>query len=224
MTTIANELLQQESATESCQTPQSSAISEHSSVRGTPIAILEWLTLYRQDFPANRSALQARGPEKTTPETNGPKQLMSFAEYDHDSRCWRTYQACLLTNTREKYSGTRPKAGMTVSGAAYPLRKQEHRISEIGGGLWPTPAARDYRSQHADRSESFLSRQKHPRGVNLVEELQRRGFLGRLNPMWVEWLMGWPLGWTDLRPLEMDRFQQWCEQHGGCCHKQADGE
>jgi len=26
---------------------------------------------------------------------------------------------------------------------------------------------------------------------------------GPLNPMWIEWLMGWPLGWTDLKPLEM---------------------
>ena len=25
---------------------------------------------------------------------------------------------------------------------------------------------------------------------------------GVLNPVWVEWLMGWPLGWTDLKPLE----------------------
>ena len=24
----------------------------------------------------------------------------------------------------------------------------------------------------------------------------------RLNPDWVEWLMGWPIGWTDLKPLE----------------------
>ena len=24
---------------------------------------------------------------------------------------------------------------------------------------------------------------------------------GQLNPTWVEWLMGWPLGWTDLKPL-----------------------
>jgi hypothetical protein len=24
---------------------------------------------------------------------------------------------------------------------------------------------------------------------------------GKLNPMWVEWLMGWPLEWTDLKPL-----------------------
>ncbi len=29
---------------------------------------------------------------------------------------------------------------------------------------------------------------------------------GQLNPPWVEWLMGWPIGWTDLKPLEMDKF------------------
>ena len=28
---------------------------------------------------------------------------------------------------------------------------------------------------------------------------------GKLNPMWVEWLMGWPLGWTDLKPLATDK-------------------
>jgi hypothetical protein len=28
---------------------------------------------------------------------------------------------------------------------------------------------------------------------------------GKLNPMWVEWLMGWPLGLTDLKPLGMDK-------------------
>jgi len=38
---------------------------------------------------------------------------------------------------------------------------------------------------------------------------------GALNPEWVEWLMGWPLGWTDLKPLEMDRFHEWWRQHGG---------
>lgn len=30
-----------------------------------------------------------------------------------------------------------------------------------------------------------------------------------------EWLMGWPIGWTDLRPLEMARFREWRQQHGG---------
>jgi hypothetical protein len=36
-----------------------------------------------------------------------------------------------------------------------------------------------------------------------------------LNPVWVEWLMGWPLGWTDLKPLETDKFQAWQRSHGG---------
>lgn len=35
----------------------------------------------------------------------------------------------------------------------------------------------------------------------------------RLNPEWVEWLMGWPEGWTDLKPLAMDKFQEWRLQH-----------
>ncbi len=35
---------------------------------------------------------------------------------------------------------------------------------------------------------------------------------GQLNPSWVEWLMGWPIGWTELKPLVTDKFrnvQQW---------------
>ena len=34
----------------------------------------------------------------------------------------------------------------------------------------------------------------------------------QLNPSWVEWLMGWPIGLTDLKPLVTDKFrnvQQW---------------
>ena len=38
---------------------------------------------------------------------------------------------------------------------------------------------------------------------------------GRLNPTWVEWFMGWPMGWTDCEPLETDRFREWLQQHGG---------
>jgi hypothetical protein len=37
---------------------------------------------------------------------------------------------------------------------------------------------------------------------------------GALNPPWVEWLMGWPIEWTALQPLAMDRFRQWLHSHG----------
>lgn len=29
-----------------------------------------------------------------------------------------------------------------------------------------------------------------------------------------EWMMGWPIGWTALEPLAMDRFQEWLRWHG----------
>ena len=38
---------------------------------------------------------------------------------------------------------------------------------------------------------------------------------GSLNPTWVEWLMGWPLGWTDLKPLVTARCRNAQRRHGG---------
>jgi hypothetical protein len=40
---------------------------------------------------------------------------------------------------------------------------------------------------------------------------------GQLNPTWVEWLMGWPLGWTDCAASAMAKFQPWCHSHGISC-------
>lgn len=44
-------------------------------------------------------------------------------------------------------------------------------------------------------------------------EASQCGQPGRLNPEWVEWLMGWPVGWTELKPLAMAKFQEWQRQH-----------
>lgn len=38
----------------------------------------------------------------------------------------------------------------------------------------------------------------------------------RLNPAWVEWLMGWPIGHTELKPLETGKFREWQQQHSDC--------
>jgi hypothetical protein len=37
---------------------------------------------------------------------------------------------------------------------------------------------------------------------------------GQLNPNWVEWLMGWPIGFTDLKPLVMDKSLSVPQLHG----------
>ena len=44
----------------------------------------------------------------------------------------------------------------------------------------------------------------------------------RLNPEWVAWLMGWPIGHTSLKPLAMDKFREYERQHGECLTCGAD--
>jgi len=70
----------------------------------------------------------------------------------------------------------------------------------VGRRMWPTPVADDtsHRKEKYAQGGTALSTQAG----------------GKLNPIWVEWLMGWPLGWTDLKPLETGKFQKWLEQHG----------
>lgn len=38
-----------------------------------------------------------------------------------------------------------------------------------------------------------------------------------INPNHYEWLMGWPIGWTDSEPLGTDKFQQWRQLHSKYC-------
>ena len=51
--------------------------------------------------------------------------------------------------------------------------------------------------------------------------IEGEGKNGRLNPTWVEWLMGWPIGWTALQPLETDKFREWQQQHSCCCEQDS---
>ena len=65
--------------------------------------------------------------------------------------------------------------------------------------MWPTPSATDYKGSVTQ--SLVMERLEHPRGVRLPEELVRRGETGgQLNPEFVEWLMGFPIGHTALKP------------------------
>jgi DNA (cytosine-5)-methyltransferase 1 len=48
----------------------------------------------------------------------------------------------------------------------------------------------------------------------MTEEERKELCGGQLNPTWVEWLMGWPLGWTDCAVSATDKFRQWQRSHG----------
>ena len=78
--------------------------------------------------------------------------------------------------------------------------------------LLPTPAASDWKGRYT--WETVRTRMKMTRGVRLPEELSRRcGQAIIPNPEFWEWMMGWPSGWTGLRPLETDKYQSWRQRH-----------
>jgi len=268
LTTIASGSLPQESPTESCQMPRSSAMSAHSSVTGSPQAIREWLMSSRGGSLANHSATPGSDLEPTTTATCGLQLSNASAWYDLGTHSWKTFQGYLLLDTSEKFSATWPRAGIVCAGVFYRQRNWERRISVIASGLWgtprnsdgmknnlrnpanitnarsrledqvelwptptvsgnhnrkglskksgdgletavnryATPQARDYRTGETSRWEEA---RKGIKSCNLNDQIG-----GQLNPTLVEWLMGWPIGWTDLQRLEMDKFQQWLQLLG----------
>ena len=61
-----------------------------------------------------------------------------------------------------------------------------------------TPRCFMYKDALTDRGRGNLGEQ--------VNEAHKMKKMGKLNPSWVAWLMGWPVGWTDLKPLETDKY------------------
>tara|TARA_R100000329_G_scaffold11543_1_gene12584 strand:+ start:189 stop:1286 length:1098 start_codon:yes stop_codon:yes gene_type:complete len=102
-----------------------------------------------------------------------------------------------------------PKRGTTLGGAArlWPTptasdsdggpRQQDGKrgraLKDLPGQMWPTPTSRDWRSGKA--SENTHNRNSRPLNELIAKKEE---VPGQLNPTWVEWLMGLPLGWTDL--------------------------
>ncbi|YCA14055.1 hypothetical protein M1D97_10490 [Kushneria sp. AK178] len=198
----------------------------------------ELLTWFQADFLARTSAPQdpatdSRGSDRDS----GHTWRGSFARYDHDACSWKTAQCSLLEDSDE-YSETWPRWGSMRAGVAYPLPTQALPISETDSGLWPTPTVcGNYNKPGKGKSGTGLAtavtkwptptasackgsspgalkrkdgrRRDNDRLDHAV--MSREG--GQLNPEWVEWLMGWPIGWTALKPLEMDRFREWQQQH-----------
>jgi hypothetical protein len=60
-------------------------------------------------------------------------------------------------------------------------------------GIWPTPQAHDAHPGNPARVGRFGTQHG---GRNLNDEAATP-VTGQLNPPWVEWLMGYPPGWTD---------------------------
>jgi DNA (cytosine-5)-methyltransferase 1 len=68
--------------------------------------------------------------------------------------------------------------------------------SMVKQGMWPTPSAADNRDRGNMSSPAIARRKEKGKQIMLSQSVSHES--GALNPEWVEWLMGFPPGWTDL--------------------------
>ena len=184
-----------------------------------------------EDFHARTSPSQAA--EKDWTERNlvcGPRWRGLLGRFSRDSCSLKTPHYSLLGGSNE-FSGTLPRWGMMLDGECLELTKPVLRIAETeSGSLLATPTAKaNQLSPSMMRHRGCRNWMPTPSATDYKGSSkpgQRRGQLtdpamgvlppgGKLNPTWVEWLMGWPTGWTDLKPLAMDKYRQWQLSLGG---------
>ena len=138
-----------------------------------------------------------------------------------DGACWeRTMSAHLTSGTGSGSWQTPTVEDAGRNGSSEDWKKWEENRQTSGCRLrnqvqhCPTPRAANPGSRPNGKGGKIVQEE-----VKIAEGTRKRGELstdagGTLNPTWVEWLMGWPLAWTDLKPLGMDKFRQWQLSHG----------
>jgi len=174
------------------------------------------LMSYLEASRAKTSASQEKAQESTGKEAGcGNTWRELSARYDRNSSSWKTHQTLYETDLPES-SVILPRWGMMRAGVLSELTTSVFATAEKECGFWPTPRAGRFGSRPNGKGGKVLQEE-----VQIAEGVRQRGqriqpkSLPGLSPVWVEWLMGWPIGWTDLKPLAMGRFRNAQQRHGG---------
>ena len=205
----------------------------------------ELLTSFLEASRAKISAVPERGQVSTDQDpVSGKKWRALSAKFDLASCSWRTAH-CSSNEDLPWSSVILPRWGMMRSGECWERTMSDLPIIEKEHGWWATASSRDWK----DTPGMSKTREK---GRNRIDQLARQVYASLdgsqkfqpptqagynpvskdgsdirnylLNPTWVEWLMGWPKEWTELKPLEMDKFQQWQQQHSDFSWRSRDDE
>lgn len=227
---IARKSSRQESRMDSLMTPPSGITSEHST--GDP-GLDSWILSLRATR-VSPTVPQENERVQTTSETCGPTRPESSERSDPLTSSWRMLRESYGIISTESGQSYRSWATSLRRDCAWRLRR-ERRITGRGFYVLPTPQAFDqYNWARQPRAHT-----RQWGGYNTLSQMALGGKLstpvsgvnaknnasaskmfrysmalnaqvgGALSPRFVEWMMGLPIGWTDLKPLEMGSYQGW---------------
>lgn len=164
--------------------------------------------------PAKTSRQQAKARASTEREADyGASSPVLLAKYDRDTRSWKTPQCSLIEDSVECLE-TFPKSGTMRGGVLWELTTWAHPTVASESGFWriPTPLASDGSKPQANCKVRHLRNSKFGARRHSVPYWILKNYNMRCTPKMSEWLMGYPISWTDSAPLAMDKFRSWRQQ------------
>ena len=148
----------------------------------------------------------------------GEKWQGSFAKYDPATHSLRTPQYSLFEDSTE-FCAILPKWGLMLNGELWEQQTLVQSTRGIEFGLspnlppppskWPTPTTP---SGGGNCGGSGAYKNAIKNGTHIPHSI---------NPNLYEWLMGWPIGWTDLAPVVTGRWPFVPQQHGNYSVKES---
>lgn len=167
----------------------------------------ELLTLFLAASPAPTfPRLDKRLALRASSVACGVQWQESLAQYDRDTRSWKTRQLSLIEDS-EQCSVTWPNWGFLHDGECWDQTMLAPRTPGKDAGSWPTPC---HGSSHwGGTFQEVGGSQNKLRGTPIGKMY--------VNPDFWESLMGWPIGWTGTAPLGTDKTQEWLRKHSAFC-------
>ena len=203
----------QDNGTKSCQNSQFGMIS--------PLLMQslgrEKSTLSVEDSPARtfHQLVRVQGLEaKEVGYGNIWQEL--FMKFNQDTFLLKTHH-CLWEMDLQLSSVILPQWGMMQDGVFWEQMILGVITHARDAGYWPTPLKSEGPGgQQMKLTDAIaIAEGFKPRYFNLDGMEGRQAFTGKVNSEWAKWLMGWPMGWTDVSTeLAMDKFQSWLQWHG----------
>jgi len=197
-----------------CFSPGSETAPSRSSQSGTTSAPSTGnpgagtLTSSPEASPARTSATPAGHEQDSTGQEagSGSRCSESSARCSPPSFSLRTAQLCVFEASTE-FSPALPSWG-TMRRGAVSERKRPADLARGGGcGSWPRPTAS--MSTHGWGQTRQRQGNRYGKQVreNVKREKEAQGWRPRVNLL--EWILGWPIGWSGLEPLVTGRTRDW---------------